>query len=124
MIDPEHAFRTIESQLEPDGRIKARWHVPVDLPYFSGHFPGSPIFPAVGIVDATLQTLRTQLKNPSLQLAGIPSAKFMSPIVPEQNVILELSPTGPGEWQAEWKDSHPRPDGSKLLASLSLRCRG
>lgn len=117
MIDTAIAFRNIETRLEPDGRIVANWHVPVDLPYFSGHFPGSPIFPAVGIVDATLQTLRAQLKNPSLHLAAVSSAKFMSPIVPEQNVTVVLSPVGPGEWQAEWKDE------SKLLASLRLRCR-
>lgn len=123
MIDPAVAFRTLEPRLDPDGRIRANWRVPVDLPYFSGHFPGNPIFPAVGIVDATLQTLRAQLKNPSLHLAAVSVAKFMSPIVPDQDVIVELAPIGADEWQAEWKDSHPRPDGSKLLASLRLRCR-
>lgn len=115
MIDPAQVFRTIRSELQADGRIRAQWRVPADLPYFNGHFPGSPIFPAVGIVDATLQTLRAQLNNPSLQLAGISAAKFMSPILANHQVTLDLIPTAPGEWQAEWKDE------SKHLASLRLR---
>lgn len=118
MIDPALAFRTLQTRLQDDGRIVADWRVPLDLPYFRGHFPGSPIFPAVGIVDATLQALRTQLNNPSLQLAGIPMAKFLNPIVPGIDVTLKLESHVTGEWDAEWKGA----DG-KLLASLRLSCR-
>lgn len=120
MIDTGIVFQGIEpAAAAADGSFKARWHVPVDLPYFSGHFPGSPIFPAVGIVDASLQTLRVQLKNPSLNLAGIPMAKFISPIMPQQKLIVEFRPLDQTEWLAEWKEE----DSLKLLASLRLRCR-
>lgn len=119
MIDTARVFRSMKISRQTDGTIQALWSVPVDLPYFSGHFPGSPIFPAVGIVDATLHTLRTHLKNPSLHLAGVPVAKFISPITPELDVIVELRAIDKTDWQAEWKEQ----DSSKLLASVRLRCR-
>lgn len=122
MIDPAVAFRSMTVEEAGDGTIVAHWTVPADLPYLSGHFPGSPIFPAVGIVDATLQALRAQFKNPSLSLSGLPVAKFISPIVPEQKIVLELRSVdkSKGDWQAEWKEQ----DSLKLLASLRVHCRG
>jgi len=118
MIDPARAFQTLRPTLHSDGRILADWSVPVDLAYFRGHFPGNPVFPAVGIVDATLQALRFQLNKPSLQLAGIPLAKFINPITPGQSVHLELKPLADSEWQAEWTEQ----GSDKLLSSLRLRC--
>lgn len=98
-----------------DGSFSASWHVPLDLPYFNGHFPGLPIFPAVGIVDATLHALRSHLESPSLQLTGIPLAKFLSPIGPGARVNLHFRPSG-SEWLCEWKD-----DGQgQLMVSLRL----
>ena len=120
MIDTGIVFQGIEAgSCQDDGSFTARWLVPANLPYFNGHFPGLPIFPAVGIVDASLQALRAQLKNPSLNLAGIPLAKFISPIMPQQKVIVEFRPVDKTDWQAEWKEQ----DSLKLLASLRLRCR-
>jgi len=93
------------------------WKIRGDLPYFSGHFPGNPIFPAVGIVDASLYFLRAVLQQPHLYVSHFPIAKFLSPIQPEQVVRIELTPLNKNEWQAEWKD-----EGSqKLLATLRFQ---
>lgn len=116
MINESEVFREIKWHSE--GSLgQATWKIPAHLPYFDGHFPGNPIFPAVGIVDATIYVLRGLLQQPHFYFAHFPVAKFLSPIQPEQSVRIELKPISEKEWQAEWKD-----EGSqKLLASLRFQ---
>ena len=95
--------------------LATQWRVPASLPYFQGHFPGNPIFPAVAIVDASLTLIRRQQRNENLALLGVASSKFMHPIRPEQTVQIELKELAPGEWEAHWKDA------KKLLATLRLK---
>lgn len=120
MIDPISVFDVLEiSSATHDGSaFTARWHVPVDLPYFQGHFPGLPIFPAVGIVDATLHALRIHLKAPSLQLLEISAAKFLSPVQPEHRLILEFTRAENSAWRCEWKSEADQ----KVLAQIRLSC--
>src|SRR5690606_27073371 len=94
--------------------VLVKWTVPADLPYFQGHFPGQPVFPAVGIVDATLHALSVH-HGSKLTLAGVPQAKFLHPILPGQTVQIEMNAQGPKEWIANWKD------GSELLATLRIQ---
>ena len=118
MISEGDVFQQLNVSGDPSGPpFVAVWKVPAHLPYFNGHFPGNPIFPAVGIVDASIYFLRAVLKRPSVYVSHFPIAKFLSPIQPEQTVRIELSPLNEKEWQAEWKD-----EGSqKLLATLRFR---
>ncbi len=53
MIDLTRAF----SGMNVEDATRVTWTLPRSLPYFDGHFPGNPIFPAVGIVDASLHAL-------------------------------------------------------------------
>lgn len=92
------------------------WTLPKDFPLLNGHFPGTPIFPAVGIVDATLYFLRAILKNPNAYIANVAAAKFLSPITPDFPVRLEIKPLDGQEWQAEWKEAGTE----KLLATLRV----
>jgi 3-hydroxyacyl-[acyl-carrier-protein] dehydratase len=96
--------------------ISADWIVPHDLPYFDGHFPGNPVFPAVGIVDASLALLRKQTGR-DLQLAGIGSAKFTQPIGPGTAVHIDLNLKG-ADWVAEWSSA------GKKVATISLQVVG
>lgn len=120
MIDPMLAFKGfgLESTAG-DGGFHARWRVPADLPYFQGHFPGQAIFPAVGIVDATLHALRLHLSSPSLQLVGISSAKFLSPILPQAKVELKFRPVGESQWECEWtEEGHTKPMALLRLTTI------
>lgn len=94
-----------------------RGKVPPESPYLNGHFPGMPVFPAVGIVDASLYFVRRVSGNESLQLDGIPSAKFLSPIAPDQELRIEVKALEEKNWQLEWKDEQ----SSKTFAALRLR---
>lgn len=95
------------------------WKLPSDFPLLDGHFPGSPIFPAVAIVDATLHFLKGVTKNPNACIQTLASAKFLSPITPEFSVRLELTPKGESEWQADWKEASTE----KMLATLRIQLK-
>lgn len=107
MLDPRKVFANLDTE----------WIVPTDLPYFAGHFPGQPVFPAVGIVDASLEMIRKKSSNPRLNLLSIPSAKFTSPIGPEARVHVEISQVSDSDWQIDWMDAMAR---EKKFASLRL----
>jgi len=109
MIAAKEAFRN----LHKTGENTAVWTIPTDLSYFDGHFPGNPIFPAVGIVDATLYFLQ-MIAGREVYVSHFSVAKFLSPIQPGQTVLIGLNALNEKEWQADWKD-----EGSqKLLATL------
>jgi 3-hydroxymyristoyl/3-hydroxydecanoyl-(acyl carrier protein) dehydratase len=114
MIQPEKVFAGIlQNRI---GDHTALWRVPADLPYFNGHFPDNPIFPAIGITDASLTLLQLALGQSDLTLKSVPAAKFLSPITPGTEVRLEWMPNGEKEWQVDWKDAA----SARLLATVRL----
>src|SRR4051812_8493397 len=84
--------------------LSREWKVPADLPYFRGHFPDNPIFPAVGIVDASICVLASVLGEPDLVLPAVLSAKFTHPIVPGDLVRISCKRLGGREWNVEWRE--------------------
>ena len=54
---------------------------------FSGHFPGNPILPAIVQVCAVL-SLAEEEGGKALRLAAVRSAKFLSPIRPDEEVSI------------------------------------
>lgn len=54
---------------------------------FSGHFPGNPILPAIVQVCAVV-SLAEEEGGKTLRLAAVRSAKFLSPIRPDEEVSI------------------------------------
>jgi 3-hydroxyacyl-[acyl-carrier-protein] dehydratase len=73
-------------------------NVTVNEPFFVGHFPGKPIMPGVLIVEAMAQVagilalLSTpeNLGNPALYLMSLDKVRFRRPVVPGDQLILDL----------------------------------
>lgn len=70
-------------------------HVPSDLEFFRGHFPGEPIL--AGIVQLDLLVLRQVTETwPGLtRLARITRLRFRRPIRPGEDLVLSLVRSGP-----------------------------
>lgn len=63
--------------------------IPASHPSLPGHFPGQPIVPGVVILDAVLQVLRDW--RPDSKLVALPNVKFLSPLLPGEAFVIELS---------------------------------
>jgi beta-hydroxyacyl-ACP dehydratase FabZ len=88
-------------------------NVTVNEPFFQGHFPGNPIMPGVLIVEAMAQAggilafksnPKYVMKSPMYFLA-IDKVKFRKPVVPGDQLILELIALRRGEkvWKMQGK---------------------
>jgi len=85
-------------EMEDGKRVVGIKNVTINEPFFQGHFPGHPIFPAVLILEAMAQTggilLLSTVDNPSGKLVyfmGIDNARFRKPVLPGDQVRFELT---------------------------------
>lgn len=80
-----------------DDRIVGIKNVTANEPFFEGHWPGNPVMPGVLIIEAMAQTggilLLNGIDNPGDKLVyfmGINNAKFRKPVVPGDQLVLEV----------------------------------
>src|SRR5919112_3849700 len=83
-------------ELEAD-RVVAIKNVTANEPHFTGHFPGRPVMPGVLIVEAMAQTAGVLVlkqipdrANKLVFLATIEEAKFRRPVVPGDQLRIEV----------------------------------
>ena len=90
--------RVIECELGK--RIRAVKNVSVNEPYFNGHFPYYKVMPGVLVVEAMAQaaailSFRTMGIKPDdksvYYFAGIDRARFKKPVIPGDQLVLEVS---------------------------------
>ncbi len=72
-----------------------RWIVPLDHPAFTGHFPGTPILPGVVLLDVALQII-ADIRGVALDLCEISSVKFLSPVNPGDELVIQHSLSASG----------------------------
>ncbi|MCK4549282.1 MAG: 3-hydroxyacyl-ACP dehydratase FabZ, partial [Candidatus Krumholzibacteria bacterium] len=84
-------------ELESSKRVVGIKNVTINEPFFTGHFPGQPIMPAVLIVEAMAQVggilLLSSVDNPEDYLVyfmTIDKAKFRKPVIPGDQLRFEL----------------------------------
>lgn len=99
--------------LEPGKRIVGLKNVSINEPCFQGHFPGRPIMPGVLIVESLAQVggilalLSTpeNMGNPSVYLMGLDKVRFRQPVVPGDQLRLEVETLRSGKkfWKMHGK---------------------
>jgi 3-hydroxyacyl-[acyl-carrier-protein] dehydratase len=116
-------------ELEENKRIVAIKNVSINEPQFTGHFPNTPVFPGVMIVEALAQAsgiLAFKSKNRTLDdgyiyyLAGTDKTKFKRSVVPGDQLRLEVEITN---LRSHWmKASGKAYVGDQLVCSSLLTC--
>ncbi len=82
-------------ELEPD-RIVGIKNVTVNEPFFAGHFPEFPVMPGVLIIEAMAQVAGVLVlkdlgdRQKVVFLASIDQAKFRRPVVPGDQLRIEM----------------------------------
>jgi beta-hydroxyacyl-ACP dehydratase FabZ len=83
-------------ELEPE-RIVGIKNVTINEPFFEGHFPEFPVMPGVLIVEAMAQVAGVLVlkemedrKNRLVLLASIERAKFRKPVLPGDQLRIEM----------------------------------
>lgn len=83
---------------EAGKRVVGIKNVTLNEPFFAGHFPGAPVMPGVLIVEAMAQTAGVMMlasmpdrETKLVFFTGIDSAKFRRPVVPGDQLRLELT---------------------------------
>ncbi|MES2687324.1 MAG: 3-hydroxyacyl-ACP dehydratase [Pseudomonadota bacterium] len=68
-------------------------------PAFAGHFPGRPIVPGVLLLDAAIHAVLQARHGDAIGGATcqVSSAKFLSPVSPDENLTLSWSDNGKGQ---------------------------
>jgi 3-hydroxyacyl-[acyl-carrier-protein] dehydratase len=90
------------TELEQGKRIVAIKNVTMNEPFFPGHFPGHPVMPGVLIIEALAQAaciLAIMSSDESVRskvtyFAGIDNARFRKPVMPGDQLSLEIEATG------------------------------
>lgn len=83
-------------ELEPGKRAVGIKNVSINEPFFQGHFPRTPVFPGVLILEALAQVgacaLLSEEKHKSslAYLAGIDKFRFRRVVVPGDQLLLEV----------------------------------
>ncbi len=81
-------------------RIVACRAVPVDEPFFAGHFPGMPVVPGVFSLEAMAEAARrlravTHPEGVAWRLARVESVRFRKAVTPGSVLEFQVTAVGP-----------------------------
>ena len=102
IIPHRYPFLLVDKVIEcdMDSRIVGIKNVTINEPFFQGHFPEFPVMPGVLIIEALAQVaciLGSKIMDmegqSSVFFTGIEKAKFRKPVVPGDQLRLELTKT-------------------------------
>jgi 3-hydroxyacyl-[acyl-carrier-protein] dehydratase len=126
-----YPFLLIDRVLECEvgKRILALKNVTINEPFFPGHFPHHPIMPGVMLIEAMAQAaailafesskLRPDDKS-VVYFLGIDEARFKSPVVPGDQLILEARIER--HLKGVWKFAAEARVGERLAAVAKMMC--
>ena len=72
-----------------DGSVSRLYRFSPGFAGFDGHFPGSPILPAVVQIQ-TVVSMAGEHAGTTLRLSAVESAKFLSPVRPDEEVHVRF----------------------------------
>ena len=109
--------------MEPNVSITGIKNITINEPFFQGHFPGQTIMPGVLIIEAMAQVggvlaFSTATDAKSVFFMSIEKAKFRKPVVPGDQLKMELRVTH--QRGNVWKLSGVAKVDDKVVAEADL----
>jgi len=97
----------------PSKEILATVTVPGNSPWFSGHFPGNPILPAIAQISIVLDMIGQAIKAP-VTLKAFSRVKFRRIILPDEEMDITASES------ADTPDNY----SFKITVKSEVACKG
>lgn len=91
-----------QNKVSDDNCVEAQLLIDKNLPSFAGHFPGSPILPAVTMIDISLLLLSQVHKDLAFHKVAIEKSKFMAMVKPGDSIQLKAEKTQGKTWVVQW----------------------
>ena len=99
ILPHRYPFLLVDRILElEDMRVVGIKNVTINEPFFQGHFPGLPVMPGVLIIEAMAQVAAILVlnrvedrENKIVFFASISEAKFRRPVVPGDQLRIEVN---------------------------------
>jgi 3-hydroxyacyl-[acyl-carrier-protein] dehydratase len=116
-------------ELVPGERIVALKNVSINEPFFPGHYPHHPVMPGVLVIEAMAQaaallsfkSMGEKSDEKSVYyFVGIDAARFKRPVVPGDQMILEVSVKATR--RGIWKFSAQAKVDGQVAAEAELMC--
>jgi 3-hydroxyacyl-[acyl-carrier-protein] dehydratase len=114
-------------ECEPGKRLLAIKNVTVNEPFFQGHFPSKPVMPGVLLIEAMAQATGLLAmesadvpKEAIYYLVGVDKARFKSPVVPGDQVYLEVEVLK--NRREIWVFAAEAKVDGKIVASAEIMC--
>lgn len=116
-------------ELEEGKRILALKNITFNEPQFTGHFPDQPVFPGVLTIEALAQaagilSFKTMGKQPdsnsTVYIAGIDNVRFKKPVVPGDQLLLEVAITR--NVRNIWKYAGVAKVGDEVVVEAEIMC--
>ena len=127
ILPHRYPFFLVDRVLEAtDDRLVALKNVTMNEPFFQGHFPGHPVMPGVLIIEAMAQAGALLAARSSgfdrekqvIYFMAIDKAKFRKPVVPGDQLMLEVTPLRKGG--AIWKLRGEAKVGAEIVCEAEL----
>lgn len=100
ILPHRYPFLLVDRMLSIENGVRGQGikNVTINEPFFQGHYPGKPIMPGVMIVEALAQVgaivlMNGREKKVTPYLAGIDTLRFRRPVVPGDQLLLEVELT-------------------------------
>lgn len=105
-------------------KIISHFEILSTCPLFQGHFPGSPIFPGIGLFKVVTEIYRQAFRTETLILKEISRAKFLHPLPGATSLVCVITPDDSEHHAVSWKINHQEKEiASGVFSSATVKVK-
>lgn len=113
-LSPEACWPQLIAHRRDESGLVLRLHIPADLPYFEGHFPGLPILPGVALLS-WVKVFDAWFLGGARDYVAIENLKFTAAVHPGETLELTIARTTDGAVRFRYESAREAKAGGAFL---------